>query len=230
MKCINCNNDHAEKFCPNCGEKARIKRITFSSIINSAFSTVTNMDKGFLYNLKNLTLSPQQTITDYLKGKRKGIFNPISFLIVSVTIYLIIDASLKVSGTSTHDPNMIYNVGYQVGYFIKGYLKYFWILNIFWMSTATRLLFRKYNFAEHLAINSFILGQATLASLIGLVFFNWFLIFDPIIYLVIFAMTYQVFKGKNENAETLFKSFLSILLFVIQIAVILVMIGVVLSQ
>lgn len=89
MICISCNKQHNEKFCPNCGEKAAVKKITFKSIIEDIFLTVTNMDKGFLFNLKNLSLKPRPFISSYIRGKRKGIFNPMSFLIISITIYLI---------------------------------------------------------------------------------------------------------------------------------------------
>jgi len=97
MTCISCKKEHHENFCPNCGEKAGISRITFFSVFEEAFSIVANMDKGILFNLKQLTVNPKPFVSDYLHGKRKGIYNPIAFLILSITIYLILDGFIDIS-------------------------------------------------------------------------------------------------------------------------------------
>jgi len=88
LSCINCNIDFDGVFCPKCGEKKDIKRITFTSIIQSVFSGFIDMDKGLLFNLKHLTLHPKNTILHYISGKRKYILNPISYAIITISIYL----------------------------------------------------------------------------------------------------------------------------------------------
>ena len=60
MNCVSCHNVHDEKYYPNCGEKSGIQRITLRSMIEDTFSSITNMDRGFLYNLKTLTLNPKK--------------------------------------------------------------------------------------------------------------------------------------------------------------------------
>ncbi len=181
MICIDCKIDHEEKFCPNCGENAFVKPITFTSMFESAFTTITNMDKGFFFNLKNLTLRPQEMISDYIVGKRKRIYNPISFLIITVTIYLIIDSFFPNPPYNKSKPinELAYQIGYEAGGFVKTHLKYFWILSIFWLSTSLQLFFKKYSFAENLAISSFILGFATLGSVLS--GFNFDLLYDPLV-------------------------------------------------
>ena len=187
MICISCNEEHDGNFCPNCGEKAQVPKITFRSILNDAARTVTNMDKGFLFNIKNLFFAPKTVVIDYLQGKRKKIFNPISFLIISVTIYIIGESFFKVQGESTPIDSKIYSIGYEAGKFIQSYFKYFWILSIIWLSISTRLIFGKYNFAEHLAINAFVVGQTTLVGLIWFLIFRTSLFFNPIVYFMIFS-------------------------------------------
>ena len=70
MICLTCETAHQGNFCPNCGERAGVPKITFRSMFREAFSTVTNMDKGILFNLKYLSTKPKQLITKYLAGKR----------------------------------------------------------------------------------------------------------------------------------------------------------------
>jgi hypothetical protein len=230
MICVNCSTEHNGNFCPNCGERSQVPKITFSSILNNAFATITNMDKGFLFNVKNLFLHPGQLISDYLRGKRKQIFNPISFLIISVTVYLVVDSLVKVPVTGDKIESEIYDVGYQSGRFIKLYFKYFWLLSIIWLSVSTRIFFGKYNYAEHLALNSFVIGQATLVGIIGFLIFKVPILFNPFVYSMILWMLYQIFKSKKKDWEALLVSFAAVLLFFVQLIVITILIGVVRSK
>jgi len=52
------------------------------------------MDKGLLFNLKNLTLYPKKTILDYINGKRRQVLNPISYAIITISVYLFMDSIL----------------------------------------------------------------------------------------------------------------------------------------
>lgn len=227
MICINCDNEHDSKFCPNCGEKASVPKITFSSIFNDGFSTITNMDKGFLFNVKNLFYKPNEMVNAYINGKRKGVFNPISFLIIAITIYLITESLIpSTTETSTIDSN-ITSIGYRTGYFIRRYFKYFWIFSVVWLSVATKLIFGEYNFAEHLAINSFVIGQATLVGLISFLATKFMLLFNPFVYLTIIWMTYQIFKKKNNDLAIFSQSLSAVVLFFSQLAIILVLIGII---
>ena len=229
MKCVNCKYEHDSKFCPNCGEISVVPKITFSSIFNSGFSTITNMDKGFLFNVKNLFLNPNKTVNEYLNGKRKHIYNPISFLIISITIYLIADSLIVVESESNIITSKVYSVGYEAGKFIKLYSKYFWILSLVWLSISTRLIFKKFNYAEHLAISSFVIGQATLLGLISFLFFKTILLFNPLVYISIIWITYEIFKSKKKNLEIFLMSVVSTFLFFIQLVIILVLIGIIRS-
>ncbi|HIP37146.1 MAG TPA: DUF3667 domain-containing protein [Crocinitomix sp.] len=199
MNCVACNNEHDENFCPNCGEKKGVKRITVVSMIEDALSSVTSMDRGFLFNLKSLVLKPQKITVGYINGKRKGILNPISYLIFSITIYLIIISVFKIprdlSFINSAPKSSMHEIGNEIGYFIRGHLKFFWILSIFPLGLSLKIIFKKYNYLEHLAISSFIIGQATLAGVISYLLFKMPLIFDPIVYTVICWLIYKIYKG-----------------------------------
>jgi hypothetical protein len=228
MRCVNCSAEHTHAFCPYCGEKADTPKITFRSIFNDGLATITNMDKGFLSNVKHLALRPQTLVMDYLNGKRKGIFNPISFLIISITIFLVVDSLVKVDIEVSGMQSEVYNAGYEAGRFIKLYFKYFWIVAVIWLSFATKIFFGKYNLAEHLAINSFIIGQATLVGLLGFVFSKTMgILFNPLVYLSIIWLTYQVFKEKDKDTNTLFLSIGSTVIFFVQLVLLVASIGVI---
>ncbi len=231
MNCISCNFEHNEKFCPNCGERNGIKKITLNSIIEDAFSSITNMDKGFLFNLKALILRPRKITIDYVLGKRKGILNPISFLIFSITIYIIVITFFKVPKELVEENSIakseLEKAGNYVGLFVRTYLKYFWVLCIIPLGLSLKLVFRKYNFIEHLAISSFIIGQATLIGILSYLIFRFPLIIDPIVYLVILWLIYKIFKNTNDRIEAILISTTVLIIFIIQLIIIIGTIGVI---
>jgi hypothetical protein len=232
MICINCENDHNNKFCPECGEKVEVPKITFSSIFAEGFSRITTMDKGLLFNLKNLLLNPKRIVIDYINGKRKSIFNPISFLLICITIYLIGESFLqaeKLVDTNTIEKmksNKIFSIGFEAGKFIESYFKYFWILSVLWLSFATKLCFGRFSFAEHLAINSFIIGQTTLFALIGYLVLKVPLLYNPVVFILTSWMLYQVFKKKKKDLDAIILSISSVLLFFIQLFLLTISIGI----
>ncbi|CAL2093796.1 DUF3667 domain-containing protein [Tenacibaculum sp. 190524A05c] len=232
MICISCGYDHDEKFCPNCGEKRDTQKITFGSTIESTFATITNMDKGFLYNIKNLTIRPKTTIEEYIRGKRKGIFNPVSFLILSITAYLIVEAFFKAKSIIPEEKvnlvkgNLGYKIGASGGSFIYNYFKFFWIFTVIPLSFITKLFFKRFNFVEHIAINSFILGQVTLIiGLLSFIIFRFPLLFNPFIYVTLIWYIYKVFYNPKYKSDSLIKAFTSILLFIVILFSTVILIG-----
>lgn len=225
MECINCKTDHQEAYCPACGQKTAVPRITFKSLSESALSTVTNMDRGFLQNIKELIMHPRGLVLDYLAGKRKGIYNPVSFLIITVTTYLIAESLLHTPVQGSGKESELYTLGYEAGPFIKLNLRYFWILSIVWLSISNKLMFGKFNLAEHLTISSFIVGQATIVGILSLLIFNWILVFNPLVYLTMFLLLLQIFKSKGDKLEWVIKSIFSMLLFLLQLFILVIVAG-----
>ncbi|MFD2914719.1 DUF3667 domain-containing protein [Psychroserpens luteus] len=235
MTCISCNKFHDENYCPNCGEKNGIKKITFSSIIEDAFSTITNMDKGFLFNLKALFLNPKKITTNFISGKRKGILNPISYLIISITIYLIVINVFKAPPEEVTETTTSaffasgQKIGNAVGLFLRTYIKYFWILSIIPLGFSLKLVYQKYNFLEYVAISSFVIGQATIVGVISFLIFRFPLIFDPFVYLTIAWLSYRIFKDNTAKIASILLSFVSLFLFIIQLVIITACIAFVIS-
>lgn len=88
-------------------------------------------------------------------------------------------------------------VAYAAGKYVRIYLKYFWVLSVIPLSVSTKLIFRRFNFIEHLAINSFILGQATIVGLLSYIVFKINLPINPLVYLLILWLTYRIFITKK---------------------------------
>ncbi len=233
MNCINCHFSHEYKHCPNCGQSSEVPKITFSTIFDHAFSTFANMDKGILYNIKMLTWKPRELVIDYLQGKRRGIFNPISYLIIMSTLYILVESShFSFFGNNDFDSSRnissagLHSFGYKIGRFLKYSFKYFWILSAVWLGVGNKIVFGKYNFAEHLAISALIIGHATLLTTVWQLLFGGLILFNPFTYGLILWMCYSVFKEDDEHLFRFWKAALSVFILLVILVAISVLIGI----
>lgn len=90
--CLNCgcpftNN---EKFCPECGQKNRGKKITLSIFLRELFAGFFSLDTKFWRTLIPLLISPGKVSKDYIEGKRIKYTNPFRFYLATSIIFFLI--------------------------------------------------------------------------------------------------------------------------------------------
>ena len=74
--CLNCNEPVLKKYCPNCGQKTDMHRITFKHFIfHDLLHGVWHLEKGILFTLKEAFVRPGQAALDYISGKRVRYYN-----------------------------------------------------------------------------------------------------------------------------------------------------------
>lgn len=233
MQCISCQAEHESKYCPNCGQKADIKPISLASIVEEGMSSVANMDRGFLYNFKSLFFQPRQLVEEYVKGRRRGVLNPLAYLLLCITAYILLVEYLKVprvSGEFNLPETDNEKIGYAIGQFIRSNLKYFWIFTVLPLGLSIQIAYRKYNLGENLVISSFILAQSTVIAILSYAIFKFPIIFDPFVFLSIFILSYFIFKEKGKGSEAFGLTLLAFFLFVIQLIIMMIAIAYLTSQ
>ncbi len=90
MICKNCDATLDGKFCSSCGQRADIHRITVSHLAHEFTHALTHADKGILLLVKELVRRPGYVAKEYLDGKRKKYFNPISFIVATTALSALI--------------------------------------------------------------------------------------------------------------------------------------------
>ena len=227
--CISCGFEHSERYCPKCGEISIRRKITFDAVLGESFSTFLNMDKGYLYNLRGLTFSPQSFIQEYLSGRRKGIFNPISYLVISISLYLILENIFPVAetpvSTETIKDTTIFKVGYEAGTIITDYFKFFWVVSIFLLALPSAFIYGKKNYAEHVTIASFIIGHATLLVAFLTPLINVPLIFNYVLYTLILILYYRFYSNPKDKFGSFIISFLVVLIFFVELFLFTILLG-----
>ncbi len=178
--CKNCGSELRGRFCANCGQKRETHDFTFRILLANTFKTITNIEKGFWYNLFHLTKDFRNTIWGYLDGKRIQVYNPISYAFIGVTLLLLIGDFVDdlrpnkeyyenvLSPFSSRTIGAGLEASYKFGYFLGqlSHSKYFWLFSIFAFSLPASLFFRKRKYTEHLVIQAFVVGHAAFLGII----------------------------------------------------------------
>ncbi|HMK26624.1 MAG TPA: DUF3667 domain-containing protein [Chitinophagaceae bacterium] len=95
--CLNCGATliPGQNFCPNCGQKTGIPRITTRSLLRDFLQTILHAEKGIFNLLRGLARHPGRVVTEYVEGKRKKYFNPFSFLALCIAFMVLMNGWLK---------------------------------------------------------------------------------------------------------------------------------------
>jgi hypothetical protein len=173
--CKNCNAELNEKFCSNCWNPNKLRRINGQYIL-SEISSILNLDKGIFYTIKRLIIRPGTTIHEFIHHDRNRLVKPLMFIIISSLIYTLLkrafhfeDGYVNYTSNDTNTTETLFlwvqnNYGYAnviMGMFIA-----FWI----------KIFFRnyEYNFYEILILLCFVMG-------VGMLIFSIFGIIDGLL-------------------------------------------------
>lgn len=217
MQCLNCQKEITGNFCSNCGQRTNTRQITMSSVMEHLLQGLSNINRGFLYNVKMLSLRPGPTMMEYLAGKRIRIFSPVQYAIIAVTILTIVDSQFgtKISGIETSETikeSNTYSFGYLYGKFLRENLRYMWLLTIIAFAWPASWFFRKLNFAEHLTVQAFICGHAALITVVSYLLISWIFIFNPMLYLSIWVLMFLAYRQQEGGWYAFSLSFFVLLI------------------
>ncbi len=92
--CLNCQAvlQPDQRFCSQCGQQAAIHRFSVPHFLHEFFHAFTHTDKGIFHLLKSLATRPGATAREYIQGKRKTYFNPFTFFLIVMGIYVLAGA------------------------------------------------------------------------------------------------------------------------------------------
>ncbi|MBT8393798.1 MAG: DUF3667 domain-containing protein, partial [Bacteroidia bacterium] len=88
--CKNCGSKTLGDYCYNCGQRTSINKVTFQETFQDLVDAIFALNGPLLTTLKMLVVSPGRIFTEYLSGKRKKYYRPVTFFILMTVIYLLI--------------------------------------------------------------------------------------------------------------------------------------------
>lgn len=98
--CLNCESvlNGGEHYCPDCGQKTATHRFTWHHFLHEAWHAITHTDKGLLSLLKGLATNPGRVASEYVGGKHKKYFNPVTFAILSLALMVLANSVFRPYG------------------------------------------------------------------------------------------------------------------------------------
>ncbi len=182
--CNNCGEYIEKKYCSHCGQKHDEHRIHLRSLLHDIPHAIFHVDSGFFYNVSQLFKRPGAAIREYLEGRRKRYFHPITYLAIMLVLNLF---AVKVTNLHYYDEQELLTMSPKEVEFIKEYdASQWWFLEhtYLYMLLAIpvcavfcfflfRLLKQRFNFAENAIIIMFILAQGVLIQSVFYFLIGW---------------------------------------------------------
>ena len=157
-ECQNCNSLFDGNFCPQCGQASNTHRINALYFLHDIPHSVLHVDKGFPYTFYQLIKRPAQALDEYLAGRRVRYYRPLSYVLIMSTICVLIVSRIRI-----YMQELQQHLGKPLVHtsFLSHYQAVFIFLMIPLAGSITWLVFRrnKYNFWEHILINTYLAAQ-----------------------------------------------------------------------
>ena len=228
--CKNCETNYPEKYnyCPNCSQKSALHRLSFHDVLHEGIHYFTHADKGLFQLIRDLVKKRGVVAREYIEGKRKKYFPPLSFFLLIATIFVFMSTLGESKETSdvlkTHpelnkivDPakkqatiNM-YERGEKVMHFTTKYSNLMAMCSLPLTAFVFWLFYRKakYNYVEHLVAGMYMIGICLLMYALIILPFSYIFNFSKnyaislffIIQLIYFTVFYFGFLGKKTKLQ-----------------------------
>ena len=88
--CLNCGAEFSGKYCPECGQKAHVHRLTAKALLDEILHFFTHIEHTFLKTSLHFIIKPGITSLNYVKGKRKRYQKPVSYFLIWAGFYILL--------------------------------------------------------------------------------------------------------------------------------------------
>ncbi|MEP2936133.1 MAG: DUF3667 domain-containing protein [Gilvibacter sp.] len=173
--CNNCQTAVAGNFCHHCGQRSHIDRVTFKETFGDLADGLFSLQAPIWKTVKHLIIKPGVLLREFLSGKRKHYYKPVSFFIVVSALYLLVrwaidfdilsDNTINVGGAGDSE---ILNKARAFMLIHIDKLLFFFVLS---MAVLLKLFFyKRHSLAEYFAVAFFMVGFYMILQTINIVF------------------------------------------------------------
>ena len=176
--CKNCESNTQGKYCAECGQKTTIGKVTFKETIQDLFDAIFSIEAPLIATLKMLALNPGKLFKEYLAGKRKKYYKPVTFFILMTVIYLVIRGIIKFDPFGSNlmqvdDPSSSQLLAKAREFFLVNINKLLFAF-VFSLGLILKLFFyKKYTLAEFLAVSFYLMAVYTLLTTLNMFYIRF---------------------------------------------------------
>ena len=178
--CRNCGEICDNAYCPVCGQRTSVYRVTFKETFHDLADNLFSISAPLPRTLRCLVVDPGKMLRDYLQGKRKQYYKPISFFILTTVFYLFIRWSIDfdiqgiVVSTQTAVEQMGQdNIAKARGFMFRNInnLLFFFVFSLS-LSLKT-FFYRKYALSEYVAVAFYLVGFYSLLTTVNIFYIKY---------------------------------------------------------
>lgn len=161
--CGHCTAEITQNYCPQCGHPAKLKRIDGHYIQHEVLH-VLHFEKGILYTVKELLLSPGKSVRSFIAENRSRLVKPIIFIILASLLYTVISHFFHIDEGYITVKDMQNSAVISINAWVQSHYGYANIIMGVFIALWLKVFFSKseYNFFEILILLCFVMGMSML--------------------------------------------------------------------
>ncbi|GAB5398833.1 MAG: hypothetical protein Aureis2KO_04180 [Aureisphaera sp.] len=169
--CKNCETLVKANYCGQCGQRATVHKVTFKETFTDLIASLFTFEAPFTRTLYMLMSNPGKMFRDYLEGKRKNYFKPVSFFILLTVVHILTRSLLNYNPINdTSFPNFPGAEAFKEAaeFMVRNINNILFVL-VFTLSVFMKLFFfKRYSWAEYMAVAFYMAGVYILVGTLNL--------------------------------------------------------------
>ncbi|HAA12599.1 MAG TPA: hypothetical protein DCE41_13250 [Cytophagales bacterium] len=172
-QCLNCGADLHGPYCHVCGQAASVGKVTFRETFEQFLSSAFSLQGPLRRTFRGLLMHPERVYREFIAGKRKTYYQPISWFILLTAIYLIIRTLLAFdplagqdfspSGQPSEMGKHIREAAYYMLRNINNIMFFLVLSTALWLKV---FFWRAYSLAEYAVIGLYVGGMYIILAII----------------------------------------------------------------
>lgn len=178
--CHNCGTASEQEYCPACGQRTSVHKVTFRETFQDLADQLFTLSAPLPQTLKILVVNPGVLFRDYLSGKRKRYYKPISFFLLTTLLFILIrwlvdfNPVRQTVGTPTDNPLIESDLVGPAADFMFQNINNLLFIMVFTLAILMKVFFFKnYTLAEYIAVSFYLVGFYTLIATLNIFYLKY---------------------------------------------------------
>ncbi|NVK52385.1 MAG: DUF3667 domain-containing protein [Flavobacteriaceae bacterium] len=174
-KCKNCNTELISDFCHQCGQRSAVYKVTFKETFQDFVDVTFSINAPLINTTLLLFSNPGIVFREYLNGRRKSFYKPVSFFIITTFIYIILRSIIDYNPLTPEGVKVGGELLIEAGQYMVKNINNIMFLFVFTFGIFLKIFFwKKYSLAEYIAVAFYAMGIYTILGTILMFYLKYF--------------------------------------------------------